>query len=265
MEKLFKDFIEQKKLYVEAMVEKDYMKIHQTALLKNEFVLKLGEPRFELHKIEIDIAQKKLKLDMMLACIKFNIPLDLDVIDRQLKKDFEGHQLMLRNMKREIDSVHNSNIGGIITPDYSQELKELYFSIASYIHPDFQADSDKFAKRNWRAAKRAYEKMDTVKLRRILKKVQEEYTNTAESGIEDESNLRRSILSMKRKTKKLISEMENMKKQFPFNEAKMLQDTNAVNKYKKDIDIDIKIAKEVLDKLEKQILENLPAQGKYLN
>jgi hypothetical protein len=44
-----------------------------------------------------------------------------------------------------------------------------------------------------------------------------------------------------------------------------LGDDEAVEKFRKDIDIDIKIAKELLDKLEKQILEKLPAPSDLLN
>ena len=69
---------------------------------------------------------------------------------------------------------------------------------------------------------------------------------------------------MKTKTKTVLSEIESLRKQFPFNEAKILEDQEAVERFRKDISIDIRIAKELLDKLEKQILEKLPPTSDLL-
>lgn len=263
MNKSFKDYEMQKKLLVEALVEKDHMQLFESLQLRNEFVLKLGEPRYELHKLELTLARTKLKLEMMQTCIKFQIPIDTEHIDRQLEKEFEKHDSILKSMKKEIDSVHNLGDGTDIKSKNSQELKELYLSIASYIHPELIENIDKNIKRIWKATKTAYEKMDTAKLKRLQKKVQTEYTCTQ---IEKPKMLQEdTVLCIKSKTQKVMTEIESLKKKFPFNEAKMLEDEAAVLKFRKDIDIDIKIAKEVLDKLEKQILEKLPTPGKYLN
>lgn len=265
MDKIIKDYEIQKKLLVEALVEKDYMQIFESLSLKNNFVLKLGEPRYELHKLELTIARTKLKLDMMQTCIKFQIPIDTENIDRQLEKEFEKHDSILKSMKREIDNVHNLRNESDITSSDNKELKELYFFVASYVHPELIESTDKNAKRIWKAAKTAYEKMDAAKLKRLQKKVIKEYNNQLIVGEKSETGLEDAILSMKTKTEMILSEIENLKKQFPFNEAKMLEDEAAVMKFREDIDIDIKIAKEVLDKLEKQILEKLPAPSKFLN
>lgn len=265
MDKLLQDYKAQKKLLVEAIVEKDYMEIYESFSLKNDFVLKLGEPRYELHKLELTIARKKLKLDMMQTCIKFQLPMDTEHIDKQLEKEFEMNDMMLKSMKREIENVHNLGDESDISLRNTQELKELYFSIASYIHPELNDSLDKNAKKTWKAVRAAYEKGDTAKLKRLQKKVQKEYTdsliNEGEAGIV----LENTVLSMKSKREGVLSEIESLKKQFPFNEAKILEDEAAVLKFRKNIETDIKIARELLDKLEKQILEKLPAPNGYLN
>jgi len=265
MDKLFKEFKTQKKLLVEALVEKDHMEIYESNYLKNDFVLKLGEPRYELHKLELTIARTKLKLDMMQTCIKFQIPMNTEQIDRQLEKEFEKHDNMLRSMKREIDNVHNLGDESDITLRNSQELKKLYFSISSYVHPELVDNMDKGLKRIWKATKKAYESADTAKLKRLQKKVLSEYKDTLINEKKSDLSLENTVLSMKVKRDDVLSEIDRLKKQFPFNEAKILEDEAAVIKFKKDIDIDIKIAKELLDKLEKQILEKLPAPNKFLN
>ena len=100
MDKSFKNYKIQKKLLLEALVEKDHMEIYESSFLKNDFVLKLGEPRYELHKLELTIARTKLKLDMMQTCIKFQIPMNTEQIDRQLEKEFEKQDSMLKSMKK---------------------------------------------------------------------------------------------------------------------------------------------------------------------
>lgn len=263
MDKLLKGYKTQKKLLLEALVEKDYMEIYESHTLKNDFVLKLGEPRYELHKLELTIARTKLKLDMMQTCIKFEIPMDTEQIDRQLEKEFEKHDSMLRSMKKEIDNVHNQSYESNIKRQNTEELKELYFSISSYVHPELADNLDKSSKRIWKATKKAYENADTTKLKRLQKKVENEYKETLINGEKSAVDLKNSVL--KAKTAGILSEIDSLKKQFPFNEAKILEDEAAVTKFREDIDIDIKIAKELLDKLEKQILEKLPAPNKFLN
>lgn len=76
--------------------------------------------------------------------------------------------------------------------------------------------------------------------------------------------MKRVVKHLKTKTKTVLSEIESLRKQFPFNEAKILEDQEAVERFRKDISIDIRIAKELLDKLEKQILEKLPPTSDLL-
>lgn len=265
MNKLIEEYQTEKRLLAEALVEKDHMKTYEFFSLKNEFVLKLGEPRYELHKLEITIARAKLKLDMMQTCIKYKIPIDTENIDRQLEKEFEKHDSVLKNMKKEIENVHNLSDEDDLKIRNMQELKELYLSIAKYIHPELVDTSDKNIKRMWRATKKAYENGDIEKLRKLQKKVLCEYKDIVQNENLHEIDIENTVLSMKSKRKLVLSEIEKLKKQFPFTEAKLLEDEAAVLKFKKEIDVDIKIAHEVLDKLEKQILENLPSPGRYLN
>ncbi|QNU65654.1 hypothetical protein EHE19_012050 [Ruminiclostridium herbifermentans] len=265
MDKLLEEYKTQKRLLVEALVEKEHMQTYESYVLKNDFVLKLGEPRYELHKLELTIARAKLKLDMMQACIKFKVPIDTDNIDRQLEKEFEKHNNVLRNMKKEIDSVHNTNDEEDKKIQNMQELKELYFSIAFYIHPELVDTTDKNIKRVWKATKKAYENGDIDKLKRLQKKVQNEFKDAALKIESQDIDLENTVLSMRTKRKMIVSEIESLKRQFPFTEEKILKDEEAVNKFKKEIDLDIKLASEVLDKLEKQILEKLPAPSKYIN
>lgn len=260
-----KEYQLQKQLYVEALVEKDYMEIYEANLLKNDFILKLGEPKYELHRLEITIARTKLKLEMMQTCIKFNRPMDLEYIDRTLEKEFEKHYNMLKSMKDELEFVRNLDISGDLPVMEADEIKKSYYSIASFIHPEIADENDKKAKRMWNAAKKAYQQGDLIKLGRLQKKVMAEYRNISERVQLSENMLEGEVEALKEKTGAVISEIERLKKRFPFSEAEMLGDDKAVLKFKKDIDFDIIIAEEVLDKLEKQILENLPPTGKFLN
>lgn len=265
MDNLLNEYITQKQLLVEAIVEKDYMQIYESFSLKNDFVLKLGEPRYKLHKIEITIARTKLKLDMLETCIKLKVPIDIEQIDKHLDKEFEKHDSMLKSMKKEIDSVHNLDNEDLFLISNVKELKKVYFSIACYVHPELSDSADKNAKRIWKAAKKAYENGDVAKLKRLQKKVQNEYRDILPNEGNPKTDLENMVSSMKSKREEVLSEIERLKKQFPFNEAKMLGDQDAIIKFKKDIDLDIKVAKELLDKLEKQVLEKLPAPSRFLN
>ncbi len=265
MENLLNDYKVQKKLLMEALVERDYMEIYQSPLLKNDFILKLGEPRYELHKLELTIARTKLKLEMMQTCNQFQIPIDAEHIDRTLEKEFEKHFNMLKIMKREIDNVHNMTVENDYLIKEAQELKEMYQSIVDRVHPELIIITDKKSNRLWKAAKSAYESKDAEKLKKLQKKVMSEFKDIPGMQEDTQKDMKKVVKTMKTKTKTVLSEIESLKKQFPFNEAQLLGDDDAIEKFRKDIDIDIKIAKELLDKLEKQILEKLPAPSDLLN
>ncbi len=265
MENVYEDYRVQKKLLMEALVEMDYMEIYESNILKNDFILKLGEPRYELHRLELTIARTKLKLEMMQTCIHFQIPIDSEHIDRTLEKEFEKHFNMLKIMKREIDNVHSLNVENETLASAARELKALYLSIADRVHPELIVSADKKTNRIWKAAKAAYEKKDAVKLKKLQKKVLTEYQNIPEHQEEPPKNMKKVVRQMKTRTKSVLAEIDSLKKQFPFNEAKLLEDDDAVEKFRKDISIDIQIAKELLDKLEKQILEKLPPTSDLLN
>jgi hypothetical protein len=265
MKKLFDEYITQKRLLVEALVEKEHMEIYESFSLKNDFIHKLGEPRYKLHKLEMTIAKAKLKLDMLQTCINFKVPIDTEHIENQLEKEFEKHNSVLRNMKKEIEIVRNLSDEDYLKIQNMQELKELYLTIASCIHPELVAMSDKNINRAWKATKKAYENGDVAKLKRLQKKVLNEYKDTLTNEKLHEADLENTVLSLKSKRELVVSEIESLRKQFPFSESKILEDEEAVAKLKKDIDLDIKIASEVLEKLEKQILEILPSPSRYLN
>lgn len=265
MENIYEDYRAQKRLLMEALVERDYMEIYESNILKNDFILKLGEPRYELHRLELTIARTKLKLEMMQTCIHFQIPIDPGHIDRTLEKEFEKHFNMLKIMKREIDNVHNMNGENEFLAAAARELKDLYLSIADRVHPELIVSSDKKTNRIWKAAKAAYERKDAAKLKRLQKRVLTEFQSIPEPQEEPPRNMKKVVRQMKTRTKSVLAEIDNLKKQFPFNEAKLLGDDDAVEKFRKDISIDIQIAKELLDKLEKQILEKLPPISDLLN
>jgi hypothetical protein len=265
MDNLLNEYKIQKRLLAEAIVEKEHMETYDSFSLKNDFVLKLGEPRYELHKLELTVARTKLKLDMLQTCINYKIPINTEQIDKQLEKEFESHYIMLKSMKKEIDNVRDMDTNENIIPDNLHELKEAYLSIANYIHPEFIDVSDKKANRIWKAAKKAYENGDAVKLKKLQKKVLNEYTDNQPNQGEPDIDLENTVETIKSKKELILSEIEKLKKQFPFNEAKLLQDEEAVAKFRNDIDSNIKVAKEVLDKLQKQILEKLPSTNRYLN
>lgn len=262
MSKLINEYTEQKRLLVKALVEKDYMELYEAEALKNDFVMKLGEPRYELHKLELAIARTKLKLEMMETCEKFKIPIDHSHIDMELEKEFQTHYATLKSMKREIDYVHTIEDDEKERLSHTLEMKQIYLDIASNIHPELTFDQDKNLKRTWKAVKNAYQKGDMLRLKRLQKKVATDCCDISSEVNDDVENL---LTSIKSKKKAVLNEIEKMKKRFPFSESNMLEDEAAVVKFKNDIDIDIKIAKEVLDKLEKRVLEKLPPVGRYKN
>lgn len=260
---LFEKYTEKRRLLAEALVEKDYLELYESVSLKNDFVIKLGEPRYELHKLELAIARTKLKLEMLETCDKYKIPVDNHHIDMELEKEFQKHYLALRSMKREIEYVHNLNENETERQDFTLEMKQLYLSIASYIHPELSENEDKSTKRTWKSVKAAYENGDVEKLKRLHKKVMSKYNDLNEPG--ENADLEKVLASLEERKEAVLGEIEKMKMKFPFNEAKMLEDEAAVLKFRNDMDSDIKIAKEVLDKLEKQVLEKLPPTGRYKN
>ncbi len=262
MNKLIEQYTLNRKLLAEALVEKDYMKLYEAEILKNEFVAKLGEPRYELHKLELAIARTKLKLEMIETCEKFKIPIDYSYIDRELEKEFEKHYEVLKKMRLEIEYVHSIDYSMEKNKrDNELEMKDIYLEIASHIHPELTINQDKSVKRTWTTVEKAYQQGDIEKLKRLHKKVIKDFGNISEKH----EDLEKQLTAIKERKAAVQNEIEAMKKSFPFSESDMLDDEVAVMKFRDDIDTDIRTAKEVLDKLEKQVLEKLPPVGRYKN
>lgn len=262
MNKLVEEYTLQRKLLAEALVEKDYMELYEAEVIKNEFVAKLGEPRYELSKLELSIARTKLKLEMIETCERFKIPVDHSHIDRELEKEFQKHYEMLRNMRLEIEYAHT------IDDEFEKtrrsralEMKQIYLDIASYIHPELTENQDKNLNRVWRLVEEACQQGNIEKLKRLRKKVINDYGNTTENN----EDLEEQLTLIKKRKLAVQDEIKAMKNRFPFSESDMLDDEVAVMKFRDSMDTDIKNAKEILDKLEKQILEKLPPMGRYKN
>ena len=262
MNKLIEEFTLNRKLLAEALVEKDYMELYEAEIIKNEFVAKLGEPRYELHKLELSIARTKLKLEMIETCERFKIPIDYSHIDQELEKEFEKHYEVLKNMRLEIEHVHSiDNSMEQKKRESELEMKDIYLEIASHIHPELAINQDKSMKRTWKTAETAYQKGDIEKLKRLRKKVIKDYANVNENH----EDLEEQLTVIKERKAVIQDKIQSMKKKFPFSESGMLDDEVAVMKFRDDMDTDIRVAKEVLDKLEKQMLEKLPPMGRYKN
>ncbi len=265
MDNLYENYRTQKKVLLEAIVERDYMEIYQSNILKTDFIIKLGEPRYELHILELTIARTRLKLEMMQTCIQMQIPIDSQHIDSTLEKEFQKHFGMLKVMKSEIESVHKMNDQNEELVKVAVEAKRLYSSIAERLHPELAVVDDKKSNRLWKAAKTAYENKDSEKLRKLYSRVMKEYPDNVELEAEPPIEIKKAVKVLRSKTKNVLSEIASLKKQFPFNEAKLLEDDEALEKSRKDIAFEIRIAREFLDKLEKQVLEKLPPAGKFLH
>ncbi len=262
MNKLIEQYTLNRKLLAEALVEKDYMKLYEAEILKNEFVAKLGEPRYELHKLELAIARTKLKLEMIETCEKFKIPIDYSYIDRELEKEFEKHYEVLKKMRLEIEYVHSIDYAMEKNKrDNELKMKDIYMEIASYIHPELTINQDTSMKRTWKSVEKAYQQGDIEKLKRLRRKVIKDFGNISEKH----EDLEKQLTAIKERKADVENEIEAMKKSFPFSESDMLDDEVAVMKFRDDMDTDIRTAKEVLDKLEKQVLEKLPPVGRYKN
>ncbi|WP_024834734.1 hypothetical protein [Ruminiclostridium josui] len=262
MNKLIELYILNRKLLAEALVEKDYMMLYEAEILKNEFVAKLGEPRYELHKLELAIARNKLKLEMIETCEKFKIPIDFSYIDRELEKEFKKHYEVLKKMRLEIEYVHSIDYAMEKKRRESElEMKEIYLEIASYIHPELEMNQDKSKKRTWKTVEKAYKQGDIEKLKKLHKKVIKDFAHISEKY----EDLEKQITAIKERREAVQNEIQAIRNSFPFSESDMLDDEVAVMKFRDDMDTDIRTAKEVLDKLEKKVLEKLPPMGKYIN
>lgn len=262
MNKLIEQYTINRKLLAEALTEKAHMEMYEAEILKNDFVAKLGEPRYELHKLELAIARTKLKLEMIETCEKFKIPIDYSYIDRELEKEFEKHYEVLKKMRLEIEYVHSIDyVREKNKREMELEMKDVYLEIASYIHPELTINQDLSMKRTWKTAEKAYQQGDLEKLKRLRKKTIKDFGNINEKYEDIEIQLS-TITERKADIQK---EIQAMKKSFPFSESDMLDDEVAVMKFRDDMDSDIRTAKEVLDKLEKQVLEKLPPVGRYKN
>lgn len=128
-------------------------------------------------------------------------------------------------IQEEIEKLNHSKklFANLVTPECSIELRNVFREMAKELHPDINQDLSERAKNLWNAAMIAYAEGDLESLR-ALRLMVSDVKNKKEDFV-DENLLLTQINLLKDGISRILVEIENIKKEFPFDcEQKIYDD-----------------------------------------
>lgn len=241
---------------------KDYLVKHKRIRLEGEYINKVGKYEYKFFEIETKILRTYRKIQLIQAKINHQEGIDEEEIEMQLNREYKEYMDKLQMMAEDIRAAKEIINLGKLSEREASELKKLYIEIAKTLHPDLNPNITEKEKILWQRAKDAYEIGD-LELLKIFHEMAMENKKVEE--IDSMKELRDKVEFFQDKIYDVSMEIQDIKKDFPFNQEAFLMDEEKVKERQKDLRAQIDTVELILEMSEKELLELLPSKNNYLN
>jgi len=210
---------------------RDKLLFHIGPKLHTEYMLKVGKLEYAIFDYHCKILRLKRKIEMIQSCLNRDISYNIDEIEDQLEKEFYEYNIKLKEKQNEIEKarLRNSSFGRTLTDEESSELRRLYTEIVKRLHPDLNPDLTVEQHGQYIDAVNAYKNADLTELR-IIYLLLEKTTRTRSylgTSLDKLTDRHKSLLIEK---DHLISEIDLIKKRFPFIYINLITKKGKLNK-----------------------------------
>jgi hypothetical protein len=229
-----------KQAYIKALNDKDVLINWSKPHLEYLYVSKLGYLQIEVLQLQLRIKALKRKIELIVACINTEVPVDLISIELQIAVELADAEKTIMQASTDLENA-TYMLSHLASPTNSKELRDLYKQLAKQLHPDVNANLTDRQKELWHIVQQAYDAGDLEKLRTIPIVYEEELlaaNQTSASYTEEELLVKIKVLQ--EGIQVLEKQMLDIKQEFPFSMQHQILDDDWIAEEKSEQEKEIK-------------------------
>jgi hypothetical protein len=198
---------------------------------------------FKLHELEIEAARLKREAELLQACINRGREIDYEEIQSMLDAEFAEWQARLID---EIDDLthHWGMMQYVLDAKTTRRLRNCFRVLARRLHPDLHPDQSDADSELWHRVLAAYEAQDLDQLDALELVTRDskepEQTDSMDALLE-------SVSRLKAQFDRLLASHAERRKEWPFDQLPLLDDTAAVTARQSELDERITVTQALRD------------------
>ncbi len=246
---LIEEYEEVRRELNDIIEHREHMAFHEAIYLKTQYMAKIGVYEMECFRYFIKYEKLKRQITLMQAAINREELIDEDAIEHQVNIECMEYQARIQQMEQDLEVAHFILGCPTLSMEESCELKKIYKQLAKKLHPDMNLKSTKKQKRLWTLVQDAYERGD-VELLRSLERIASDISELEDPKDNAMSILKDKIAWARERIQQYIKQIDKMKKSYPFNQKRLLEDDSIVKKKKSEYLEQVKRYQDLIRELE---------------
>lgn len=234
----------------------DLLKKHRSAL-EAIYLSYFGGLIYKKFELELQYRKLKAKINKMIAAINCGQKVEIDKIENELTKELENFYKEINDFKKKLKESKDYITSPIVTDEELKEIKLIFRTLAKKLHPDIVGDLDEIDQNLWYQVLEAYENNDLLSLIVLNDTID---NNIKKDDKVDYNNLENRINRIEKEIEIIKQDINNAKKEFPFNIEDKMNDPKFVEDKKKQLVQEINTLRSTIEKLNNNVNELLGGQ-----
>ena len=251
-DEVYKDVEELRKEIPRLIGERDELIFVICKNIETAYMLAVGSLEYKVYEAECIYRRLKRKLQLIRAKKNRQEKINLSEIESLLDEEMEEYKNMLLAKMQAMNEALARNEGKALSEKETKELKELYRKIVKELHPDLNPDITEEQTELFLRAVMAYKNGDIDTLRLISEMVGEPISNYREDSFSELVKTREKLFASLQRVK---NEIELIKGRFPYNKKDFIDDKEAIEQRKLELEGAIFDYKQMIIDLEEKIKE----------
>jgi hypothetical protein len=264
MEKLLDKYDRLRRKTAKLIKKRDRMSYHTYVDYKTRYVMEIGVLEYDFLKVENNLLKMRRKIEIIHELMDNDEKVDISLIEHLLEKEFEESEHKLKNMERDIEIAKILKSDKRLSLKDERNLDRIYEEMILELHPDINLEVLSEQDLDWEKILWTYETSD-LETMRTLKEILEEGVPSyglMEIGF---NSLEDRVEYLKETSRRVESEIEEMKTNFPFDMVDLLKDEEWLEEKKEELRENTEIYREVERELGNYMLKILPQRAIYKN
>lgn len=236
------------------MEDKECLLKHKFYYLKTDYIIKIGYLEHELFNLDLKLGAAKRKIELAQDAINQNTPINIGLIEEEVKREFGEFLKVQYNKDKEIKLAGYFSTIDRLTEEEYQDLKKYYRGIARLLLPDVYAKVNEVQKSLWEKANLAYENGEVQFLKIIYKLAKDEIAGVKRLEEYTAEELDSKINDFEIRIKNDLKDINTLLDNFPFNKEMLLKDETKISEMQKELKMNIKDGSAILNVLEEHFL-----------
>ncbi len=251
-DEIYKDVEELKKEIPKLIGERDELVFVICKNIETSYMLAVGGLEYKAFEVECLYRRLKRKAQLIRARKNRQEKINLSEIEKFLDKEMaEYNNLLMAKMQAMNDAMERKN-GNFLSPNEMKEIKELYRKIVKALHPDLNPNITEEQAALFLKAVAAYKNGDIDMLRLISEMVGDSISEFREDSFAQLVKTRDVLFTSLQKVK---NEIDLIKGRFPYNKKDFVEDKEAIEQRKLELEGAIFDYKQLISDLEEKIKE----------